>query len=48
MLNFENAPETISDSLGGRKNITKYWNENRLLDLIYNVIQRKNLLPRTK
>jgi len=48
MLNFENAPETISDSLGGRKNITKYWNENRLLDLIYDVIQRKKLITKNK
>jgi len=48
MLNFDDAPETLSDSLGGRKNIMKYWNENRLSDLIHDVIEGKNLITKNR
>ncbi len=48
MLDFDDAPGTLTESLGGRKNIKKYWNENRLLELIHDVIERKNLITKNR
>ncbi|ODS37705.1 MAG: hypothetical protein A7316_09115 [Candidatus Altiarchaeales archaeon WOR_SM1_86-2] len=46
MLDFEEAPETLSESFGGRKGITKYWNENRLADLLLDTMQRKSIFTK--
>ena len=46
MLNFENAPETLANSFGGRKGIRKYWNENKLDDLLSDTIKRKSIITK--
>ncbi len=46
MLNFEDAPETLAQSFGGRKGVMKYWNENRLNDLLTDTIKRKSIITK--
>lgn len=46
MLNFEDAPETLAQSFGGRKGVMKYWNENRLSDLLSDTIKRKSIVTK--
>lgn len=48
MLDFADAPEALSNSLGGRKGVSKYWQENRLLDLIQDTIKRKGILTKDR
>jgi len=46
MLDFEDAPETLTESLGGRNGVTKYWNENKLGDLLHETIKRKKVITK--
>ena len=46
MLNFEDAPETLAQSFGGREGVMKYWNENRLDDLLSDTIKRKSIITK--
>jgi len=46
MLDFEEAPLTLSQSFGGRKGVAKYWNENRLNDLLSDTIKRKSIITK--
>ena len=46
MLDFEEAPKTLTESFGGRKGIMKYWNENRLGDLLSDTIKRKSIITK--
>ena len=48
MLDFEEAPETLTRSFGGRSGVMKYWNENRLADLLSDTIQRKTIFTKNR
>jgi len=48
MLNFDDTPEALSNSLGGRKGVSKYWHENRLLDLIQDTVKRKDIITKNR
>lgn len=48
MLNLEDAPQTLTQSFGGRKEVVKYWNENRLKDLVSDTIKRKDIVTKDR